>query len=145
MTRLSETTDALILKRRTRVYVAGPYTQGDVAINVRRAMLAASELMDHGYAPYVPHLTHFEHMAFPRPYNDWLKQDNQFLPCCDALLRLPGDSTGADGEVEFAERLGIPVFKSIEDLRIHTHNRCPFQGLQSRDGITSHKGGPDGQ
>ena len=109
-------------KRTVRVYVAGPYTQGDVAVNVRAAMAAGSELMDHGYAPYVPHFTHFQHMLFPRPYEDWIEQDNQFLPCCDALLRLPGDSKGADVEVWFAYSLKIPVFHTVDALVTHLPN-----------------------
>lgn len=96
--------------RKTRVYVAGPYTKGDVAVNVREAVRVGDELLNAGFAPYVPHFTHFWHMLFPHPYEDWLDQDNQFLPCCDALLRIPGESGGADKEVELARTLGIPVF-----------------------------------
>lgn len=31
-------------------------------------------------------------------------------------LRLPGESSGADREEEFARKLGIPVFYSISEL-----------------------------
>jgi hypothetical protein len=96
-----------------KIYVAGPYTQGDVAVNVRRAFEAANELADRGFAPFVPHYTHFWHLLFPRAYAFWLALDSAFLPCCDALLRLPGPSTGADGEVDQAKSLGLPVFHSM--------------------------------
>ena len=99
-----------------KVYVAGPYSKGDVATNVRNAFSAANQLADLGFAPFVPHYTHFWHIIFPRPYEFWLDLDNQFLPHCDALLRLPGDSSGADKEIELAQSLNIPVFYSIEDL-----------------------------
>jgi len=33
-----------------------------------------------------------------------------WLSRCDALLRLPGDSNGADQEVVEAERLSMPIF-----------------------------------
>jgi hypothetical protein len=99
-----------------RVYIAGPYTQGDVAVNVRSAYVAASRLADEGHAPFVPHHTHFWHMMFPRPYEEWLRLDLAFLPCCDAVLRLPGPSSGADGEVAHAKTLGIPVYTDIEVL-----------------------------
>lgn len=102
-----------------RIYIAGPYTKGDVAINVRNAYEAASRLADLGFAPFVPHATHFWHMLFPRPYEFWLDLDNQFLPCCAAVLRLPGESSGADKEVKRAETLGIPVFMKIEDIAEH--------------------------
>ncbi len=100
-----------------KIYIAGPYTKGDVAVNVGNAIAVANRLKDAGYAPYVPHLTHFWHLLFPRPYEDWLELDNQFLPLCDALLRIPGESKGADAEVELAGKLGIPVFESLIVLR----------------------------
>ena len=50
-----------------RIYIAGPYTNGDVAVNVRTAYEAANQLADLGFAPFVPHATHFWHMLFPRP------------------------------------------------------------------------------
>lgn len=102
-----------------RVYIAGPYTSGDVAVNVRAAYEAANRLADAGFAPYVPHATHFWHMLFPRPYNFWLELDSKFLPVCEAVLRLPGASNGADGEVKQAEELGIPVFDDVRALVAH--------------------------
>ena len=102
-----------------RVYVAGPYSQGDVAVNVRNAFEAANRLADLGFAPFVPHSTHFWHMLFPRPYDFWLELDRQFLPTCAVVLRLPGPSKGADCEVELARDLGLPVFYSVEDVATH--------------------------
>jgi hypothetical protein len=99
-----------------KVYVAGPYTKGDVAINVRNALVAANSLADAGLYPFVPHLSHFWHLTFPREYEFWLDLDNQFLPHCDALVRLPGESSGSDKEVQLAEKLGIPVFYSVDDV-----------------------------
>lgn len=102
-----------------RIYVAGPYTKGDVALNVRNAFAAANQLADRGFAPFVPHSTHFWHMLFPRPYESWLELDNEFLRFCQAVLRLPGESSGADKEVELAAKLGIPVFREIEEVVDH--------------------------
>jgi uncharacterized protein DUF4406 len=99
-----------------RVYVAGPYSSGDVAANVRSAYEAANRLVDGGLAAFVPHHTHFWHLIFPRPYEEWLTLDLAFLPCCDAVLRLPGESPGADGEVREARKLGIPVFEDVDEL-----------------------------
>ena len=105
-----------VVESMIKVYIAGPYSKGDVAVNVRNAFEAANKLADLGFAPFVPHYTHFWHMMFPRPYDFWLKLDKQFLPCCDALLRLPGESHGSDTEVEFAKNLNIPVFFDIDSL-----------------------------
>ena len=102
--------------RKTRVYVAGPYTQGDPAVNVRNAIQAGDDLMTAGYAVFIPHLSHFQHLLFPGPYQDWIDHDNEWVPACDAVLRLPGDSPGADKEVELAEHLGLPVFGSVKEL-----------------------------
>lgn len=101
---------------RQKVYVAGPYTQGDVARNVRNAFEAATDLADRGFAPFVPHSTHFWHMLFPQPYEFWIELDLRFLPACDAVLRLPGPSSGADKEIARAGELNIPVFASASDL-----------------------------
>jgi len=102
-----------------RIYVAGPYTKGDVALNVRNAFAAANQLADRGFAPFVPHSTHFWHMLFPWPYEFWLELDKEFLRFCQAVLRLPGESSGADKEVELAAQLGIPVFREIEEVVEH--------------------------
>jgi hypothetical protein len=108
-----------------RIYIAGPYTNGDVAVNVRNAYEAANRLADLGFAPFVPHATHFWHMLFPRAYEFWLDLDSQFLPCCAGLLRLPGMSNGADKEVALAQSLNIPVFTEIDVLVKHFTTELP--------------------
>lgn len=97
-------------KKKVTVYVAGPYTKGDVAVNVRNALDAANLLVYAGFYPFVPHLTHFWHMVHPRPYEFWLEYDNEFLKVCDCVLRLKGDSNGADEETTLAHQLGIRIF-----------------------------------
>ena len=99
-----------------KVYIASPYTKGDVAVNVKVQLDTYDELMTKGFAPFAPLYSHFQHMAHPRPYEDWIKIDLEWVKVCDCLLRLPGESSGADGEVEFAKELGIPVYYSIEEL-----------------------------
>lgn len=101
---------------RTRVYIAGPYSQGDRALNVRLALDAAGRLLDNEYAPYVPHLTHFWHLVHPKPYEVWLKLDREWLLLCHALLRLPGASDGADREMEWAANAGIPIYHDLDRL-----------------------------
>ena len=99
-----------------RVYIASPYSKGDQAINVRRQIDCADALMALGFTPYAPLLSHFQHLVHPRPIKDWYKFDNEWVKACDYLLRLPGESKGADDEVALANELGIPVFYSIEEL-----------------------------
>ena len=107
------------MNRRTRVYVAGPYTKPDPCVNTHEAVKTATVLLKLGYAPFVPHLSHFWHTMTPMPYEAWLDYDNQFLPCCDCVLRLPGESSGADKEVELAKSLGIRVLYGTSDLLTH--------------------------
>lgn len=97
-----------------RVYIAGPYTKGDVAVNVRNAIAAADTLLAAGHWPFVPHLTHFWHLIYPRDWHDWIALDERWLLCCEAVVRLPGDSKGADHEVRLAKNYGIPVFDTVE-------------------------------
>jgi hypothetical protein len=104
-------------ERRSRIYVAGPYTRGDVCLNVRAAVHAADQLLTLGYAPLVPHLTHLWHTISPHDYEEWLTLDLAWLAVCDAVLRLPGDSPGADRECAEAVRLGIPVYHDLETLK----------------------------
>lgn len=92
-----------------KVYIASPYTLGDVAVNVKRQIDAVDKLMDKGFAPFAPLYSHFQHMVHPRPYKIW-------VIACDCLLRLKGESVGADGEVDLAIKNNIPVFYSIDDL-----------------------------
>ena len=99
-----------------KVYIASPYTKGDVAVNVKAQLDAADELMNEGFAPFAPLYSHFQHMAHPRPYEDWMKIDFEWVTVCDCLLRLPGESSGADREVELAESLNIPVYYSIDEV-----------------------------
>jgi len=99
-----------------KVYIASPYTLGDVAVNVKFQMDTFDELVDLGFAPFVPLYSHFQHMMHPRPYEDWVRLDFEWINVCDCLLRLGGESKGADTEVEYAKKLGIPVYYSIKEL-----------------------------
>ena len=99
-----------------KVYIASPYTLGDVAVNVKIQLDTADELMNKGFAPFAPLYSHFQHMAHPRPYEDWVKIDLEWVKVCDCLLRLDGERKGADGEVNYAKELGLPVFYSIDEM-----------------------------
>jgi len=96
--------------------VAGPYTKPDPIKNVHKAIDVANLLMDMGHVPFVPHMSHFFHILHERPWEYWLQQDLEWLPVCDALLRIPGESRGADLEVAEALRRGIPVYRSLDEL-----------------------------
>lgn len=99
-----------------KVYIASPYTLGNKLENVKRQMECGNILIECGYAPFIPLLTHFQHSEYPQDYETWLKLDFEWIKSCDCLLRLDGESPGADKEVEYAKSLGIPVYYSINKL-----------------------------
>ncbi len=99
-----------------KVYIAAPYTKGDVEQNVKTAIACADALCELGFDPYIPHLSHFWHLVSPKPVSFWYNYDLNWLELCDALLRLPGESLGAEAEVIRAKELCIPVYYSIGEL-----------------------------
>ena len=58
-------------------------------------------------------------MAHPQPYDVWIELDLAWVEVCDCVLRLGGYSIGADSEVRHALRLGIPVYNSIDELKLN--------------------------
>ncbi|MFT4215846.1 MAG: DUF4406 domain-containing protein [Micropruina sp.] len=42
----------------------------------------------------------------------------RLLQHCDAVLRLPGDSRGADQDVTIAQARGIPVYNSLDEVPV---------------------------
>lgn len=99
------------------VYIACPYTKGDIAVNTRNSMVAWDILYSNGLFPFNPLYSHFQHLHSPRPYEDWTKYDDEWVRKCDALIRLPGESSGGDKEVQLAKDYNIPVLyaKSVSE------------------------------
>jgi hypothetical protein len=109
------------------IYIASPYTKGDPAINTRFQCEVFDRLLTDGkVTPIAPLWSHFQHLIFPRPYEDWTAYDLEIVQVCNACLRLNAEhspmeyrvteSSGADGEEAEFEAMGRPVFYSIEDL-----------------------------
>lgn len=114
-------------KTRPTVYIASPYSNGDVAINTHFQCKIFDELLSSGKViPIAPLWSHFQHTLFPRPYRDWIEYDQALLHLYDCCLRLDSSlieidykeskSSGADGEVATFQALGKPVFYSKEEL-----------------------------
>lgn len=99
-----------------KIYIASPYTLGDVATNVRNQIDAANALIQKGYAPYTPLLAHFHHIVHWQDWDTWMEIGLSFLVKCDGVLRLEGESKGADIEVAIAKKENIPVYYSIDEL-----------------------------
>lgn len=107
------------------VYVAGPLSVGPWTQNVATAIRAAELLLSRGKVPFVPHLNVVWDLVYPHTHAEWLEWCLAWLERCDAVLRLPGESVGADMEAERAEELGLPVF-GLNEVR-----HWPRMGLPS--------------
>lgn len=96
---------------RPLVYIASPYTLPEPVENAHNVIRIADRLQETQFiTAYVPHLTLLWQLVCPHEYDWWTDYDLAVLNRCDALLRLPGVSPGADNEVEFAKEREIPVF-----------------------------------
>ena len=101
--------------RAIHVYVAGPLTSDPMG-GARNAILAGIALEALGFIAYVPHASLLWEMVQPRDYETWIRHCFAWLSRCDCLLRLPGESSGSDREVEEAKRLRLPVFWHVDAL-----------------------------
>lgn len=112
------------------VMIAGPYrsgTGGDpqkMAANLDRLGQAALEVWNRGHLPVIG-----EWLALPlakaagsQGVGDDIWDQigypvaDRLIDRCDAVLRLPGDSKGADGDVSRAIDLGLPILSEIAQL-----------------------------
>lgn len=112
------------------ILIAGPYlsgTDGDparIAANLAQLEAQALPIYERGHLPLVG-----EWMALPiihgaggRAHGDEVFNTYQYpvaerlLQRCDAVLRLPGASRGADLDVARAQARGLPIYRSIEEI-----------------------------
>ncbi len=56
-------------------------------------------------------------------HTDWLAIDLKWVEVADAVLRLPGESKGADMETHHARLHGIPVFTDVLDVLCWAENQ----------------------
>ena len=135
--------DQKLPSKKPLVYIASPYTKGDPAINTNYQLKMFNRLLDDGVViPYIPLVTHYLHIYYPRPYQDWINYDNQLIYNMDACLRLDAscvrlsyrinESSGADAEVRLFHVLGKPVFYSTSHLYQWVRNG-DFQNGRERE------------
>ncbi|MDX2139024.1 MAG: DUF4406 domain-containing protein [Chloroflexota bacterium] len=112
------------------ILIAGPYRSGTgddpqkMEANLRRLEAPSYELFQRGHVPMIG-----EWVALPiwnvaggKKIGDALYDEilhptaGRLIERCDAILRLPGDSKGADNDVRLAHARGIPVYYDIADV-----------------------------
>lgn len=115
------------------ILIAGPYRSGTgddpdrMAANLGRLENAAWPIFAKGHIPMIG-----EWVALPiwrkaggKRVGDALYDTvlhpaaGRLLQHCDAVLRLPGDSAGADNDVKIARERGIPVYFSLDEIPAH--------------------------
>lgn len=115
------------------ILIAGPYrsgTGGDpaaIARNLARLEAAAAPIYALGHVPMIG-----EWVALPilrgvaadaalggdgaADGDVMYETARRLLQHCDAVLRLPGESSGADTDVMIARKRGIPVYVDLADI-----------------------------
>ncbi len=112
------------------ILIAGPYasgTDGDpelMARNLRRLEEAAWPIFRAGHVPMIGEWVALPVLASagasgsadPLAAEVMYPTAERLLQHCDAVLRLPGDSRGADQDVAIARERGIPVYHSLDEV-----------------------------
>jgi len=106
------------------IYIAGPYRGSNawkIESNIFAARSMAARIVTEceGAAPVVPHANtaHFDGIASD---DYFIAATLELLRRCDAVMLLPGwqSSSGTRGELAEAIIRHMPVFESVEELRV---------------------------
>jgi hypothetical protein len=112
------------------ILIAGPYRSGtadDPALmqrNLERLQEAAWPLFAAGHIPMIGEWVALPVLASagaagpldPLAAQVMYPTAERLLQHCSAVLRLPGDSTGADQDVAIARERGLPVYYDLNDV-----------------------------
>ena len=92
------------------LYIAAPYTVPDPVLNTNAVLRAATVIAENTkWVPFIPHLTLLWHAVTPRPYEFWMELDRHYMFACRGFVRFPGESSGADREMERAVRRHMEI------------------------------------
>lgn len=99
------------------VYIASPFSAYAVPMQAVAVQVDTfAVLLSAGHTPVAPLLYHYVDQRHPATYERWMMWCLAMVARCDCVLRLPGESAGADDEVAEAQRLGLPVYFSLEEV-----------------------------
>ncbi len=101
------------------LYVAGPYSIGNIQENIRRAEIVSVNLIRSGFHVITPHKNTAGYEKYEDgnlTYETWLKMDLDIISRCDAVYVMVNseNSQGAKKEIEFAREKGMPVIYEAE-------------------------------
>lgn len=107
------------MKVKQRIYIMGPYSNGDQVLNVRDALRTANDVIHANGVPFIPHLFHFWHLHSPQPKSFWMRIDFQMMHACHAIVSTCELGKATEGMIEEInynnEHLQLPVF-TYKDL-----------------------------
>jgi hypothetical protein len=112
------------------ILIAGPYRSGTgddpvlMAQNLARLEEAAWPVFRSGHVPMIGEWVALpvlrsagaDGVLDPLAEQVMYPTAQRLLQRCDAVLRLPGESTGADQDVAIARGRGLPVYDRVEDI-----------------------------
>jgi hypothetical protein len=112
------------------ILIAGPYRSGTgddpelLARNLARLEEAAWPIFQAGHVPMIGewvalpvlHGAGGTGVADPVAEQIMYPTAERLLAHCDAVLRLPGESTGADQDVAIAAERGLPIYHRVADI-----------------------------
>lgn len=112
------------------ILIAGPYRGGTnddpilIEKNMRNLEAMALPIFDKGHIPLIGEWVALPLMklAGSKQIGDAVWDKIQYpvahglLPKCDAVLRIPGESKGADQDVKIATQLGLKIFYSLDEI-----------------------------
>ena len=110
-------------KKKLRVYIAGPLSIGNTLKHISKAIRLGDRVLGAGHTPFIPHLNTIWEIVSNRPGSEFLAWDLEWLGLCDVLIRIPGESIGADREVSEAKKLKIPVVSPEEFFKTYGKKR----------------------
>jgi hypothetical protein len=112
------------------ILIAGPYRSGTndnpvlIQENMNRLESYALPLFQKGHTPLIGEWVALPliHLAGSQKMGDSIWEQIQYpiahslLQKCDAVLRIQGESKGADNDVKIALERGLPIFYSLDDV-----------------------------
>jgi nucleoside 2-deoxyribosyltransferase len=113
-----------------KVYVAGAYSAPNVIAvldNMRRGMQLSYKVIKAGFAPFVPWFDYQFSLIGEMKLEEYYAYSIAWLEVSDAVLVVPDGadkSKGTQAEIALANKLGIPVFWSLEVLKAWSKTQC---------------------
>lgn len=112
------------------ILIAGPYRSGTnnnpllIKENMDRLESVALPIFRKGHLPMIGEwvANPLIELAGSKEVGDDIFQEIQYptahklLTKCDAILRIEGDSKGADQDVKIAKELGLKIFYNLDDI-----------------------------